>query len=323
MGALKSLMEANKEAFKSERANGSNQAENIPVIVDSFDDHFVYGKRLDNQEDVKITLGRFNKKEGAEFDRPDFDRIFNNGKKSVQVGGVLQFESAQKKPEGHFESRWANVVAKDTSGQTKAVVAKAQVFFGSSGDNKFISIKTAFPNKVQMFDSEEQVRSVLTRILTYSSDGVVPFYAFKISDGEDTALFEARAKLVDVEDNGKTRRQVAKDPSVSVEEFLSSKLGQFVMNCIQTDGVTVSGCNGVTMYVGKDTKDNYLKKKSGSIPFVKKEFMLNEDGDYFYSNLGYKDVVVGVRVDGSQKYVTHFMSVAPYNAASKLEDLIQ
>ncbi|WP_210498633.1 hypothetical protein [Vibrio crassostreae] len=313
MSVLKNLIEQNEANYKSE-GNGRTSL-NLPVKVERYDGETVIGERLDTGESITLTLNTFQKKEGSEFDRPTISKIANNGKKSVRAGGVIQFENAYDNGNNEWTARWPRVVTKTEDGDTKAVVGKTKLYFGKAqSGNKFIELKMLWPDRARTITTEDELRQVLAKHLVHSADGVVHLTAIKMKEGDFNATVEARAQLIDSEDEfGNKRRQVNPDSQESVDAFFKTKDGALVLACLnEGENVEITVCNGATLYVGKDTKENTLKKDK-SVNFMRNEFLIDKDKDYARHNLGYKDVVVGIRTDGDQKYVTHFLSLNSYD----------
>lgn len=312
MSILKNLIEDNEANFKSDFTG--KQSLNLPIKVQRFDGETVIGERLDTGEIITLQLNTFQKKENSEFDRPSISKLANNGKKSVQLGGVIQFENAYDDG-GIWKARWPRVVAKNEEGDTKTFCGKTRVFFGqASSGTKFIEIKMVFTDRAKKVETLDELKAYLLRHLVPNADGVVNNTTIKLKDGESEYSVEARAQLVDLEDDyGNKRRQVNPNAHQSVEAFLASKGGTLVASCFEAETpIEISFCNGATLYVGKDTKENTLKKEK-AVQFTKQEFMLEKEGVYSRENIGYKDVVVGIRTDGNQKYVTHFLSLNSYD----------
>lgn len=324
MGKLKALISEANTSFKSENSN--RKALNLPVRFERLDGEILYGEVVGTGEEVKISLNNtYQKKTNSDYDRPTLSFLANNGKKSVVAGGVIQFENAYQNEDGSWSARWPRVVAKNETGNTKVAMAKTKVYIGSANSGiKFIEAKMFWPEKAKPVKTLDELITYLEQRLTPSAIGVVNTVMIKLKDGDDVFCAEARAQLIEVESafssTGKGK-VVNPNSTESVNAFLESKHGMIVKNCFDNGGIDeITVCNGCIMYVGKDTKDNMLKKDH-SINFIKNEFLIDKEASYSRDTIGYKDVVIGVRTDDGQKYITHILSLDPFEAPIKEEDL--
>lgn len=324
MGKLKALINEAETQFKSENSN--RRSLNLPVKFDRLEGEILHGEVVGSGDQVKISLNNsYQKKSNSEYDRPTLSSLANNGKKSVVAGGVIQFENAYQTEDGTWVARWPRVVAKNETGNTKVAVAKTKIYVGSASSGmKFIEAKMFWPEKAKTIKSLEELTAYLEQRLVPSSIGVVNTVMIKLKDGEDVFCAEARAQLIEVESafsstgKGKVVNPNSKE---SVNAFLESKYGMIVKNCFEDGGIDeITVCNGCTMYVGKDTKDNMMKK-THAINFLKNEFLIDKEAQYTRESIGYKDVVIGVRTDDEQKYITHILSLDSFEEPIKEEDL--
>lgn len=318
------LKEADEKFPKSEGVQ--NVALNLPVKITEFiDSNNIRGIRLDNKEEVTVSLGKFEKKEGSKYDRPDFDFLRNRGsKKSIREGAVVQCESSYLGDDGIYSARWITVVSYHDKDITTPFVTKTRVFIGEKrGGGHYVELKTLFPQKQVTLDSLEQFNEVALQALKPTGEGVRPVAVIYANDGVDKVTFDLLPRLVEVEDSfsGAKYKTVDPNPQNSIDEFLGGKFGTILKSSLEHSNVTVKIMLGRVVYLGNDTRDNFLEKEH-RVNFTKKEF-LNEENTTSYNrqSLGYKDVLVGLRNDEERKFVTHFMSVNPFEAPTREEDL--
>ncbi|CAH7373702.1 hypothetical protein VCHA53O466_40345 [Vibrio chagasii] len=317
MSILKEIITQNKETYTNKDGQ-SGATFTLAVRVIRAEGEMLIGTRLDTKEEIKVVLGAYEKKANSEFDRPSIGSLFE-GRGGVQVGGVICFERAYSGQDGIWVSRWPRVISKFPAGHakfdTKAAVVKTKMFIGESAQgHKYIEFKSIFPSTIKPISSVEDVTRIASGSLVPTLNGVTPFLAFTIRDGEEKISFDMRPQIIETNDGlGNKNKVINPNTEESVRLFFESQYGDLLTKCIGAQ-LDIRCVIGSTIYAGTKTKENTLKNKA-VVEFFKKEFTLNEDEAYSRSNCGYKDMILGIKEEDGFKYITHFHSIAPYETA--------
>lgn len=323
MSALESLLNDVK------KSSGGNTV-SLAVTVEEWEDTQIKGVRMDTGEQVVVRLNNFEKKPESSFDRPDLKSIKEN--KRAGKGAVVLFESAYFNAEdGAWYSRWANLIVKsERDKKTVARILRSKITVGKSKSGKeYIEIKALaakvgqkVPNTI--VSSLEELSEIAKAHLVPMGNGVTPYLLAYADDGEQNFSFEIRASLIETTSEFGERKLVV-DPVAenSMNKFLSTDYGDILKACVEHPDVKIKVAKGKIIYCGKATRDNMIKR--GKAEFMRKEFMLDKEAQYATQNLGYKDVLVGVREDEEidSKFAVSVDSISPYSLATPAKDLLE
>ncbi|MCY9860938.1 hypothetical protein OTK49_00085 [Vibrio coralliirubri] len=311
------------------KPSGNNNSTNILVTVDEWEDNQVKGVRMDTGEQIVVRLNKFEKKPDAPFDRPDLMAI--KAKYRSSAGAIVFFETCyHNADDGVWYARWASLIKKSTKDQkTAAVILKSKVTIGKSTRGKeYIEIKAlvskyGHPVPYQTIETMDELRSIAEAHLKPIGNGVTPYLLVFASDGEKDFSFEIKATLIETTtDDGEKQFVVDPNAENSLNKYLESRYGAVLPACIEHPDVQIKVAKGKVIYCGTATRDSKLKGNKGE--FLKKEFTIDEEGGYVHDNIGYKDVVVGVREDAdiNTKYAVFLSSLKPFDKAISAKELL-
>lgn len=311
------------------KTSGNSNSTNLVVTVDQWEENQVKGTRMDTGEQVVVRLSKFEKKPDASFDRPDLKTI--KEKKRCGKGAIICFENAYLNSEdGAWYSRWANLIRKsENDKKTVAAILKSKVIIGKSQAGKeYVEIKSLSarygqPVTHQTISSLKELSEIASSHLVPVGNGVVPYLLAYANDGEKDFSFEIKAAIIEqTTDEGEKRRVVDPNPENSISKYLESNYGQVLKACIDHPEITIKVAKGKVIYCGTATRDAMLKGNKAE--FLKKEFSLDKEAPYTVQNLGYKDIIVGVRDDEEldSKYAVFISSIKPYDEPESAKDLL-
>lgn len=323
MSALDALLNEVK------KPSGNNNAISLLVTVDEWEDTQVKGVRLDNGEQVVVRLNKFEKKPDAPFDRPDLKAI--KEKKRCSAGAIVFFETCyHNADDGVWYARWASLIKKSAKdNKTAAAILKSKVTIGKTqGGKEYIEIKALAskfgqPVPYQVIKSMDELKEIAISHLKPIGNGVSPYLLVFASDGEKDFSFEIKATLIEeTSDEGEKRFVVDPNGENSLNKYLESRYGAVLPACIEHPDVEIKVAKGKVIYCGTATRDSLLKGNKGE--FLKKEFTIVEENGYTHENIGYKDVVVGVRddTDINTKYAVFLSSLKPFDKATSAKELL-
>lgn len=311
------------------KPSGNNNSTNILVTVDEWEETQVKGVRMDTGEQIVVRLNKFEKKPDASFDRPDLKTI--KEKKRCSTGAVLFFETCyHNTDDGVWYARWASLIKKSAKDQkTAAAILKSKVIIGKTKSGKeYIEIKALAskfgqPIQYQAIQTMDELKEIAASHLKPMGNGVTPYLLVFASDGEKDFSFEIKATLIEeTTDEGEKRLVVDSNAENSLSKYLESRYGAVLPACIEHPDVQIKVAKGKVIYCGTATRDSFMKGNKAE--FLKKEFMLTEEDGYTPENIGYKDVVVGVREDTEidTKYAVFLSSLKPFDKAVSAKELL-
>lgn len=328
MSILKQYKEEHPELAKQKTEKGTTSSVNLPVKCTGYEGEYLLGVRLDTKEDIKIKLMPIEQNTNSKYKRIEISDFENKKSKHHAAPGSAVFiaETCYHVKDNIYNSRWLKIISSDPL-QTNVSIFNCSLisFVRGEGDkqNEIIFAKLAFPERVKMINSVEEMESVISSLLNPKNVGSNPFCYVRIKDNEtkDIEFVEVQPQRTERED-GLGKKCV--EGSESARVFMESNDSKMIRDLIETasDRVSVDIIPGSIVYPGNATKEKMIDAHPNAKKVLNESFYIDSAVEGARPEIGYLNCVFATRkhADGTS-YFTYIKPINNYMAATSVKDL--
>lgn len=251
------------------------------------DNKYIIGKRLDNQEDVKVYLRDLKKElKNSKYKRPSVQDLFKKTK-----NGILKFEHCYLDENGAYSSKWGKVLSDDEN-KTQVAIVKSSVYYGKipNSENEFVQVSVVYQSHKKIVKDIHEFKNIMIRFLQPKTPGSKNFSFIKINDGEQTEVLRAYGKSQKNNDN----INVNLTGEESFEEFTKTDSYKMVEELIKSESITIEIIPARIIYPGSNYKEKLLEQ-SFLRETLSTVFKSNIDDANKPQGLGYKNCILTLR----------------------------
>lgn len=328
MSILKKYKEEHPELAKQKTEKSSTSSVNLPIKCTGYEGEYLLGIRLDTKEEVKIKLMPIEQNTNSKYKRIEISDFENKKSKHHAAPGSAVFiaETCFLVKDNVYNSRWLKIISSDPL-QTSVSIFNCSLisFVRGEGDKQqeIIFSKLAFPEKIKIINSVEEMETVIASLLHPKGVGSNPFCYVRIKDNEskDIEFVEVQPQRTDRED-GLGKKCV--DGVESAKFFIESNDSKMIRDLLETAGdrVSVDIIPGAIIYPGNATKEKMIDAHPNAKKVLNESFYIDSSVEGSRPEVGYLNCVFATRkhADGTS-YFTYIKPINNYMAATSVKDL--
>ena len=302
-------------------ASKTSDTKTLVLKVIEWRNNNVLGKSLIDDGDITVKLETTKKTAATQQTLSEF-------KVNIQcdIGTIPAFENAHPVAGGTWEARWCNVIKRSENDYVNSInVMKTRSIYGQTGNGRKYITALMIPNtQPTLINSIDDLLTLTKRYISVNSNpkssGVSAYIELiihrnkndNIADGKTTTPTSHRITFREQPtklSSGEVEWRFMTDPSSILNKaFITNKLIEAALN---DPLVTITGLMGFKSFFGKKTTEG-IAGNNYKLDRIKRDFIINSNEQHQFSNIGFKDAVIGVHYDDFIKS-KYMVQITPLN----------